>query len=131
MGPDGHVASLFPNRKEVGNTSDWVLPVTDSPKPPAERITLTLPVLNAARQVVVVAVGASKAEVVQRALEVQALPGALPVQLIQPASGKLTWVLDKAAAHDLRVNDWAAGTKKFPRSSNPAGAAAAEPAAQE
>lgn len=124
------MASLFPNRKEASNTTDWVLPVTDSPKPPAERITLSLPVINAARQVVVVAVGAGKAEVVQRALEVQALPGALPVQLVQPTSGKLTWVLDKAAAHDLRVNDWAAGSKKFPRSSNPAGAAA-EPAAKE
>lgn len=55
----------------------------------------------------------------QRALEVQSLPGALPVQLVQPSSGKLTWVLDSAAASALRVDDWAAGSKKFPRSDNP------------
>lgn len=58
VGPDGHVASLFPNRKETAATSGpLVLPVTGSPKPPSERITLTLPVLNAAKNVLVVALG--------------------------------------------------------------------------
>jgi 6-phosphogluconolactonase len=60
-----------------------------------------------------------KAEVVQRALEVQTLPGALPVQLVQPGSGKLTWVLDQASAALLRIPEWAEGSKKFPRSENP------------
>lgn len=46
VGPDGHVASLFPNRKETAATSGWVLPVSDSPKPPPERITLSMPVIN-------------------------------------------------------------------------------------
>ncbi|PSC76319.1 putative 6-phosphogluconolactonase chloroplastic [Micractinium conductrix] len=125
VGPDGHVASLFPNRKETAATDGWVLPVSDSPKPPAERITLTMPVLNAAKQVAVVALGQGKAEVVQRALEVQSLPGALPVQLVQPASGSLTWVLDAASASALRPDDWALGSKKFPRSENPPKHAAA------
>jgi 6-phosphogluconolactonase len=115
VGPDGHVASLFPNRKETAVTEGWVLPVSDSPKPPAERITLSMPVLNAARQVAIVAVGQGKAEVVQRALEVQSLPGALPVQLVQPSSGKVCWVLDKPAAGSLAIADWD-NTKKFPRS---------------
>ena len=115
VGPDGHVASLFPNRKETAATEGWVLPVTESPKPPAERITLTIPVLNAAKQVAVVAIGAGKAEVVQRALEVQSLPGALPVQLVRPDGGKISWVVDKAAAGHLAVADWEV-TKKFPRS---------------
>lgn len=48
---------------------------------------------------------------VQRALEVQSLPGALPVQLVQPAGGKLTWVLDQGSAASLTVPDWALGSK--------------------
>ena len=47
MGPDGHVASLFPHRKAVAETVRWVLPIENSPKPPSERITFTLPVRNA------------------------------------------------------------------------------------
>ena len=47
VGPDGHVASLFPNRTQTAAREGWVLPVSDSPKPPAERITLTLPAINA------------------------------------------------------------------------------------
>lgn len=116
VGPDGHVASLFPNRPETAvaaSSSPWVLPVKASPKPPAERITLSMPVLNAAKHVSVVALGQGKAEVVQRALEVQTLPGALPVQMVRPE--KLTWVLDKPAAENLIVNEWTE-TKKFPRS---------------
>ena len=41
VGPDGHVASLFPNHKVTASTEGWVLPVSDSPKPPPERITLS------------------------------------------------------------------------------------------
>lgn len=115
VGPDGHVASLFPNRKEISATEGWVLPVTESPKPPAERITLTMPVLNAAKLVAVVALGEGKAEIVHRALEVQSLPGALPVQLVHPAGGRVSWVLDKNAASSLAVADWE-NAKKFPRS---------------
>lgn len=46
LGPDGHVASLFPNRSQVAAKDAWVLPVENSPKPPPERITLSLPVIN-------------------------------------------------------------------------------------
>ena len=63
-----------------------------------------------------------KAEVVQRVLEVQSLPGALPAQLVRPAAGKLTWVLDQAAASQLHsAEEWASG-KAFPRSEKPAAA---------
>lgn len=114
VGPDGHVASLFPNRPETAAAAGWVLPVSDSPKPPPERITLSLPAINAAAEVVVVAVGESKAEIVQRALEVQALPGALPAQLVRPAGGRLRWLLDALSAQELRLEDWEA-SKAFPR----------------
>lgn len=115
VGPDGHVASLFPNAAATAATSGWVLPVANSPKPPPERITLSLPAINAAKEVAVVAVGESKAEIVQRALEVQALPGALPAQLVRPTAGKLRWLLDSHSAQELRLEDWEAG-KGFPRS---------------
>lgn len=114
VGPDGHVASLFPNRKETAATDGLVLPVSDSPKPPSERITLSMPVLNASRQVCIVALGEGKSEIVQRALEVQSLPGALPVQLVDPHAGKVDWILEKGSASSLTLSDWE-DKKKFPR----------------
>merc|ERR1739848_875798 len=75
MGPDGHVASLFPNRKELAeNPTSWILPVANSPKPPSERVTMTMDVINASQEVWLVAAGKGKAEVVQRVLEHQCLP---------------------------------------------------------
>lgn len=113
VGPDGHVASLFPNSKATAATHGWVLPVTASPKPPSERITMTLPVINAARNVIVTALGEGKAEVVQRALEVQSLPGALPVQMVRPQD-QMTWILDGESAENLNVDEWE-NRKSFPR----------------
>lgn len=116
VGPDGHVASLFPNRNETAACADagWVIPVVDSPKPPSARITLTMPVINAAKKVVVCALGEGKAEVVQRALEVQSLPGALPVQLVRPQEG-LVWMLDTKSAQALSTGTWE-DKKAYPRS---------------
>jgi len=111
------VASLFPNREQTTGASEGiVLPVENSPKPPPERITFSLPVINSAKQVVIVAFGGGKAEIVQRALEVQALPGALPAQLVQPQTGSLTWYLDSDSAQSLHIQDWD-DKKAFPRSS--------------
>lgn len=116
IGYDGHVASLFPN---TGATScddgRWVLPVSNSPKPPPERITMTMPVINAARHVVMVATGESKADIVQRALETQALPGSVPAQMLAPVDGKLTWMLDANSASLLSPLDWE-DSKMWPRS---------------
>lgn len=114
LGPDGHIASLFPNHPALAVTDRWITPIANSPKPPPERITMTLPVINAAKEVVVVAGGESKAEVVQRVLEVQALPGALPAQLVRPKAGKLYWYLDVASVTKLNVSNWD-DSKSFPR----------------
>lgn len=68
VGPDGHIASLFPDRAEVTETDAAVLPVRDSPKPPPERITLTRPVINASKRVWLVLTGADKASALGLAL---------------------------------------------------------------
>lgn len=68
VGPDGHIASLFPDRDEVTVTDVAALPVRNSPKPPPERVTLTRPVLNSSKRVWLVLTGADKASALGLAL---------------------------------------------------------------
>jgi len=68
VGPDGHIASLFPDRAEVTVTDAAALPVRESPKPPSERVTLTRPVINASKRVWLVLTGADKASALGLAL---------------------------------------------------------------
>ena len=104
MGPDGHVASLFPNHTALNEVEEWVTYITDSPKPPPERITFTLPVINSASNVVVVVTGESKAEAVHLAIDdVGPDTSSLPARMVQPTKGKLVWFLDKPAASKLTV----------------------------
>ncbi len=100
MGPDGHTASLFPNHPLLSETERWVAPIFDSPKPPPERITLTLPVINNARQVAFLAAGAGKIDMLPQVLQRDA-PPTLPSQMVHPTNGKLHWFVDKAAAAKL------------------------------
>jgi 6-phosphogluconolactonase len=67
VGEDGHVASLFPGHSALAVTDTWVAPVFDAPKPPACRLTMTLPVLTGAPAVVIAAFGAAKREAVRGA----------------------------------------------------------------
>lgn len=99
MGPDGHVASLFPELPAIHVKDHTVVGVHGSPKPPPLRVSLTLPALQAAREVWVIAAGAEKAEVTQLALS-----GTEPVRI--PAAGALgrnrtLWLVDRAAASGL------------------------------
>lgn len=98
IGPDGHVASVFPE-SPAGYETRPVVAVHGAPKPPPTRLTLTLPAINAAREVWVVAAGEDKASAVRLALA-----GAGPVQV--PAAGvrgraRTLWLLDRAAARQL------------------------------
>ncbi|HEX4363886.1 MAG TPA: 6-phosphogluconolactonase [Solirubrobacteraceae bacterium] len=68
MGPDGHFCSLFPGHPVLDVRDAPVAPVRDSPKPPPERITLTLPVVRAARHTLLLATGAEKREALTAAL---------------------------------------------------------------
>ena len=99
VGPDGHIASLFPDRDEVGVTDAAVLPVRDSPKPPPERVTLTRPVLNSSKRVWLVLTGADKASALGLALA-----GASYMSV--PAAGakgrkRTVFFVDEAAASEV------------------------------
>ncbi len=87
-GEDGHTASLFPGHPEVQATG-WAVGVRNAPKPPPDRVSLTLPALQGARHVIVLATGAGKAEAVARARR-----GEVPSGMIAGA----LWLLDRAAA---------------------------------
>ncbi|KAL5196900.1 hypothetical protein ABZP36_000412 [Zizania latifolia] len=107
MGSDGHVASLFCNHPALELKDDWVTYITDSPQPPPERITFTLPVINSASNIAIVATGDNKSESVHLAISDNAdgpdSPSSLPARMVQPTDGKLVWFLDKAAASSLEA----------------------------
>jgi 6-phosphogluconolactonase len=114
LGPDGHVAGLFPNDTRTlgaGATAaadaPWVLPVPGaSPTPPhVPRWTLSLPVLNAAGRAIFAVTGGAKAPAVARSIQTQALPGAAPAQLVRPAGG-VAWMVDADAGSDLTPGTW-------------------------
>ncbi len=97
IGEDGHTLSLFPGAPALQERERLVLPVS-GPKPPPERLTLTPPVVRRARAVVVLAVGAKKADAVARALEGPLDPAQCPAQLARDG----LWILDRPAAAHLK-----------------------------
>lgn len=118
MGPDGHTASLFPLHPLLHEKSKWVASIVDSPKPPPQRITLTLPLLNAGRQVAFIvrhsiyfshlhasfsfyllqAAGDGKKALIKEVLEGSPPPGTVPSKLVAPTSRQLHWFVDEPAA---------------------------------
>lgn len=97
MGPDGHVASLFPGHPLVKEDKKWVTFIKDSPKPPPERITFTFPVINSSAYIALVVCGGGKATAVKTALGGgNQTSDMLPVQMVSPED-ELKWFLDKEA----------------------------------
>uniref|UniRef100_A0A7N0UDC7 Probable 6-phosphogluconolactonase n=1 Tax=Kalanchoe fedtschenkoi TaxID=63787 RepID=A0A7N0UDC7_KALFE len=101
MGADGHVASLFPSHPALKESDEWITFIVDSPKPPPERITFTLPVINSAANVAIVATGGSKAHAAHLAIDEKADHPSLPAGLVSPSNGSLVWFLDSEAASKL------------------------------
>lgn len=98
LGEDGHMASLFPHAPALQETRHLVT-TTSGGQPPLPRITLTLPVLQHARQLLWLVAGRPKASVVRAVLEGgDGPPAALPARLAQPGTGEALWLLDQAAA---------------------------------
>lgn len=100
LGEDGHTASLFPHSPALAETTRWVV-AHYVEKLGAVRITLTAPVLNAAKHILFLVAGAEKAQTVRAVLRGQHRPDDLPAQMIQPAVGRVVWLLDRAAASAL------------------------------
>jgi len=101
MGPDGHVASLFPGHALLAETKSKVAFIEDSPKPPPRRITFTFPVINNARACAFVVTGESKAQVVAQSIHPPEGIAKLPAAMVEPTNGSLHWFLDAAAASKL------------------------------
>lgn len=97
MGPDGHVASIFPDHPSFQERSHTVIGVTDSPKPPSERISLTVPALNRSRQVWFLVSGADKADAVGRSWRGDP---ELPAGIVR-GTDETTWLLDADASANI------------------------------
>jgi 6-phosphogluconolactonase len=97
MGDDGHTASLFPGSGALQEKSRWVV-ATKSERLAHERITLTLPVFNDAARVLFLVTGKEKAQRLKEVLHPQPGSDPAPAQMIQPISGTVEWLVDRAAA---------------------------------
>jgi 6-phosphogluconolactonase len=101
MGDDGHTASLFPGMPQVNELERWVVGYfVDKAK--KERVSLTFPVLNASRFLLVLLEGEKKAKMAKEVLKGPSDPPRYPVQYLRPADGKLVFALDEAAASLLK-----------------------------
>lgn len=100
MGPDGHTASLFPETTALQEKSRWFV-ANWVEKLHTHRLTLTLPVLNAARSVAFLVSGTDKAAALHEVLEGNQAAAKYPAKLVKPTKGDLIWLVDRAAASEL------------------------------
>lgn len=97
MGPDGHTASLFPHTEALKETKHRCV-ANHVEKLNAWRITMSAPFINRAAAVIILVAGADKAQRLESVLQQEPNPQEQPVQMIAPELGKLSWLLDAAAA---------------------------------
>jgi len=102
MGTDGHTLSLFPGKSEALHERKHRVVATSHPNHKHPRVTLTAWAANTSEHIVSLVRGAEKAAVLKAVLEGSHQPQKYPIQLIQPTSGQLTWMLDQSVAAQLR-----------------------------
>lgn len=101
VGEDGHTLSLFPGNAAFTEPSDaWVIPVFDSPKPPAERFSLSLTALQHVDELVIFAVGAAKKDILKQARLKGKLPISVVADTVEEYGGEVRWLYDDAAWDD-------------------------------
>lgn len=105
MGDNGHTASLFPKTAVLDERVRWVSTCEGPTVTPPPRVTMTYPLINAARFVAVLVVGANKSEMIKRVATGADDYHALPIKGIQPHAGELRWFLDRAACGDTTAID--------------------------
>jgi 6-phosphogluconolactonase len=101
IGSDGHTASIFPDDQAAVNTKKWVCAVKGG-NPDVDRLTLTLPLINQAKCIAVLASGQKKSKIIETIFT--DMDADLPIQKIMPTHGRLVWLLDQAAAARLPQN---------------------------
>lgn len=97
LGDDAHTASLFPHTAALHEQFRWVV-TNQSPAHELPRLTFTAPVINAARHVLFLVAGASKASTIADVLQGNYRPEELPAQLVRPTTGELSWYVEAVAA---------------------------------
>jgi 6-phosphogluconolactonase len=100
LGADGHTASLFPRTRALDEKTKWAA-ANYLPLQKEWRLTLTFPVLNAARRVIFLVAGEEKRAAVATVLARKRGSRSLPASLVRPKRGSLIWILDEAAASEL------------------------------
>jgi 6-phosphogluconolactonase len=100
MGDDGHTASLFPGSSNL-TVNKKICVVAEHPKTGQKRVSITLPVINNAKRVSFLVVGAAKEPVFKEILNKSSDPLPYPASKVEPEDGILEWYIDKAAAPEL------------------------------
>jgi len=100
LGADGHTASLFPRTRALDEKTKWAT-ANYLPIPKEWRLTLTLPVVNAARRVIFLVAGERKRAAVAAVVARKRGSRSLPASLVRPKRGSLIWIIDQAAASGL------------------------------
>jgi 6-phosphogluconolactonase len=103
-GPDGHTASLFPGSDALIEKRKWVV-ANWVAKFASRRITLTLPVLNRAREVLVLVSGEDKASIIKEIFNQSSAESHYPIQQVAPRRGRKHWLLDGPAYSLMKVSD--------------------------
>ena len=100
LGTDAHTASLFPNTSAIHEATHWVVGHFVE-KLQTHRLTLTPPVINHAKQIIFLVAGTDKAAALRSVFEGPRDVDQFPAQVIEPLTGRVTWLIDEAAAVTL------------------------------